>query len=160
MRVHAYCWMTNHVHLLMQVSEVTLGRAMQRIASRYARAVQKRRGTTGHLFERRHRAILIDADSYLLELIRYIHLNPVRARIVTDPADYPWSGHRAYLGLENTCWLTADFGLICSIVSYTLPGRLMPASSSLVSMKDMTLSLRPDATTSRGSSETIVSSRT
>jgi REP element-mobilizing transposase RayT len=102
MCVHAYCWMTNHVHLLMQVNEVPLGQAMQRIASRYARSVQKRRTTTGHLFERRHRAILIDADSYLLELIRYIHLNPVRAHIVADPADFHWSGHRAYLGLETT----------------------------------------------------------
>jgi REP-associated tyrosine transposase len=111
MRVHAYCWMTNHVHLLMQVREVPLGCAMQRIASRYARTVQKRRSTTDHLFERRHRAILIDADSYLLELIRYIHLNPVRAHLVTDPADYPCSGHRAYLGLEDASWLTTDFGL-------------------------------------------------
>ena len=111
MRVHAYCWMTNHVHLLMQVSDVPLGRAMMRIASRYARATQKRRPTTGHLFERRYRAILVDADSYLLELIRYIHLNPVRASIVSDPQDYPWSAHRAYLGLQSTSWLTTDFAL-------------------------------------------------
>jgi putative transposase len=111
MRVHAYCWMTNHVHLLMQVGDVPVGRAIQRIASPYARAVQKRRKTTGHLFERRHRAILIDADSYLLELTRYIHLNPVRAGIVADPADYRWSGHRAYLGLASSPWLTTGFGL-------------------------------------------------
>ena len=111
MRVHAYCWMTNHVHLLMQVSEVPLGQAMQRIASRYARTLQHDRATTGHLFERRHRAILIDADSYLLELIRYIHLNPVRGRVVADPADYHWSGHRAYLGLYSHPWLTTSFGL-------------------------------------------------
>ena len=75
MRVHAYCWMTNHIHLLMQVSDVPLGAAMMRIASRYARATQKHRPTTGHLFERRYKAILLDEDSYLLELIRYIHLN-------------------------------------------------------------------------------------
>jgi hypothetical protein len=111
MRVHAYCWMTNHVHLLMQVSEVPLGRAMLRIAGRYARQVQRRRRTTGHLFEKRYRAILIDADCYLLELIRYIHLNPLRARMVADPARYPWSGHRAYLGLASTPWLTTDVAL-------------------------------------------------
>jgi putative transposase len=111
MRVHAYCWMTNHVHLLMQVSDVPLGRAMMRIAGRYARATQKRRATTGHLFERRYRAILVDADCYLLELIRYIHLNPVRAGMVTDPDEYHWSAHRAYLGVQSTPWLTIDFAL-------------------------------------------------
>src|SRR4051794_35208921 len=57
MRVHAYCWTTNHVHLLIQVSETPLGRAMMGIASRYARATQRRRSTTGHLFGRRYRAI-------------------------------------------------------------------------------------------------------
>jgi putative transposase len=111
MRVHAYCWMTNHVHLLMQVSEVPLGRAMMCIASRYARVTQKRRPTTGHLFERRYRAILVDADNYLLELIRYIHLNPVRADIVVDPEQYSWSSHRAYLHIQMTPWLTTDFAL-------------------------------------------------
>jgi REP element-mobilizing transposase RayT len=111
MRVHAYCWMTNHVHLLMQVSEAPLGRAMMRIASRYARATQKTRPTTGHLFERRYRAILIDADSYLLELIRYIHLNPVRARMVSDPDRYLWSSHHNYLGLRTSTWITTDVAL-------------------------------------------------
>ena len=103
--------MTNHVHLLMQISEEPLGRAMMRISSRYARATQHRRPTTGHLFERRYRAILVDADSYLLELVRYIPLNPVRASIVTNPMEYHWSAHRAYLGLQSTSWLTTDFTL-------------------------------------------------
>lgn len=111
MRVHAYCWMTNHIHLLMQVGDVPLGRAMMRIAGRYAREVQRRRPTTGHLFERRHRAILVDADSYMLELVRYIHLNPVRAGVVTDPQDYVWSSHRAYLGKSPSGWLTTQFAL-------------------------------------------------
>jgi REP element-mobilizing transposase RayT len=104
--IHAYCWMTNHIHLLVQVSEIPLGRLMLCIASRYARAVQTRLATTGHLFERRFHAVLVDADSYLLELVRYIHLNPVRARMVADPIDYPWSGHHAYLDPSRTTWLT------------------------------------------------------
>ena len=111
MRVHAYCWMSNHVHLLMQVSEVPLGQAMMRIAARFARQMQRQRPTTGHFFERRYRALLVDTDAYLLELVRYIHLNPVRAGVVTDPASYCWSGHRAYLGLETVPWLTTDFTL-------------------------------------------------
>lgn len=110
MRVHAYCWMTNHIHMAVQVSDVPLGKAMMRIARRYAWERQRgRRG--GHFFERRYRALLVDADSYLLELIRYIHLNPVRAGMVSDPADYPYSGHRAYLGRTDAAWLTTDFAL-------------------------------------------------
>lgn len=111
MRVHAYCWMTNHVHLLMQVSEVPLGHAIMRIAGRYARMVQERMPTTGHLFERRYRGILVDADEYLPELVRYIHLNPVRAGIVTAPQEYAYSGHQAYLRQAVTPWLTCEFTL-------------------------------------------------
>jgi len=111
MRVHAYCWMSNHVHLLMQVADIPLGRVMMRIAGGYAREMQRMRSITGHFFERRYRAILVDADSYLLELIRYIHLNPVRAGMVHAPEDYPWSGHGAYLGQKTTPWLTTDFAL-------------------------------------------------
>jgi len=107
--VHAYCWMTNHIHLAVQVAEAPLGPLMQRVAGRYARRVQQRVPTTGHLFERRYRAVLVDADAHLLRLTRYIHLNPVRAGLVADPADYPWSGHRAYLGLADVPWLTTNF---------------------------------------------------
>lgn len=111
MRVHAYCWMTNHVHLLMQVADIPLGRVMMRIAGSYAREMQRSRPTTGNFFERHYRAILADADCYLLELIRYIHLNPMRAGMVNIPEAYPWSGHNAYLGLTTTPWLITDFAL-------------------------------------------------
>lgn len=110
-RVHAYCWMTNHVHIAIQVGDTPLGPLVQRIAGRYARRLQRRLPTTGHLFEGRYRAVLVDADEQLLRLIRYIHLNPSRAGMVADPADYPWSGHRAYLGLAAVPWLTTDFAL-------------------------------------------------
>jgi REP element-mobilizing transposase RayT len=110
-RVHAYCWMTNHVHLAVQVADTPLGPLVQRIAGQYARRVQQRLPTTGHLFEGRYRAVLVDADDHLLRLTRYIHLNPVRAGMVSDPADYAWSGHRAYLGLADVPWLTTDFTL-------------------------------------------------
>lgn len=110
-RVHAFCWMTNHVHIAIQVGDTPLGPLMQRIAGQYARRLQRRLPTTGHLFEGRYRAVLVDADEQLLRLIRYIHLNPLRAGLVLDPADYPWSGHRAYLGLAAVPWLTTDFTL-------------------------------------------------
>jgi putative transposase len=110
-RVHAYCWMTNHVHLLLQTGAAPLGKIMQRIAARYARIVQARSPTTGHLFERRYFAVLVDADAYLLRLVRYIHHNPVRAGLVDCLDDYPWSSHQAYLGLCEKPWLTTDFCL-------------------------------------------------
>jgi putative transposase len=110
-RVHAYCWMTNHIHMLVQVGDVRLGRTMLRIASRYARTVQKRLETTGHFFERRHHPILVDADAYLLALLRYIHRNPIAAGMVASAADYPWSSHHAYIGLRHEPWVTTDFAL-------------------------------------------------
>ena len=110
-RIHAYCWMTNHIHMLVQVSEVSLGRIMRHIAGPYARKVQAVRSTTGHLFEKRHDQRLVDADEYLLELIRYIHLNPVRAGLVRAPAEYAWSSHRDYLGTTRRTWVTTDFAL-------------------------------------------------
>lgn len=110
-RIHAFCWMTNHIHLLIQIADRPLGKIMQCIASRYSRYRQKQLRTSGHLFERRYKAKLVDADSYLSTLLRYIHLHPVEANIVADPADYPWSSHHAYLGHETLPWLTIDFGL-------------------------------------------------
>lgn len=101
-RIHAYCWMTNHLHALLQIADRPLGKIMQRIAQRYARYRHKALRTSGHLFERRYKAKLVDVDAYFLALLRYIHLNPVKAHLVTDPADYPWSSHRAFLGLEST----------------------------------------------------------
>lgn len=108
-RIHAYCWVTNHIHLLAQVSDRPLGRLMLRIASRFARTVQSQLATTGHLFERRYHAKLVDVDRYLLAVVRYIHLNPVVAGLVEDPAAYRWSSHRAYLGQINCAWLTTSF---------------------------------------------------
>ena len=105
-RVHAYCWMTNHVHMAAQAGDAPLGRLIQAVASVYARRKQRKIPTTGHLFERRYRAMLVDNDAYWLALIRYIHRNPVEAGIVADCADYRWSSHSSYLGRESPPWLT------------------------------------------------------
>jgi hypothetical protein len=103
--------MTNHLHALMQIADRPLGILIQRIAMRYSRYRHKALNTTGHLFERRHKAKLVDVDGYFLTLLRYIHLNPVSAGIVASPSRYRWSSHRAYLGVESIPWLTTDFGL-------------------------------------------------
>ncbi len=110
-RIHAFCLMTNHVHLAIQVGDITLARIIQNISFRYTRWVNWRGGRAGHLFQGRYKAVLVDADSYLLELTRYIHLNPARSGIVREPENYSWSGHRAYLGLETIPWLTTDWVL-------------------------------------------------
>ena len=110
-RAHAFCWMTNHLHLLVQIAERPLGEPMQRIAMRYSRYRHKGMQTTGHLFERRYWARLIDIDRYFLGVLRYIHRNPAEAGVVSDPSDYPWTSHRAFLGEEHIPWLTTDFGL-------------------------------------------------
>lgn len=110
-RAHAFCWMTNHLHLLLQIADAPLGKLMQRIAMRYSRFRHKALRTTGHLFERRYKAKLVDVDTYFLTLVRYIHLNPIKARMVSQPSDYPWSSHRAYLGHEVIPWLVTDLAL-------------------------------------------------
>jgi len=110
-RMHAFCWMTNHLHFLIQIADQPLGKIMQRIAMRYSRYRHRQLLTTGHLFDKRYKPKLVDADTYMFALLRYIHLNPVEANMVLDAADYPWSSHRAYLGRETIAWLTTDFGL-------------------------------------------------
>jgi putative transposase len=110
-QVHAYCYMPNHFHLLIQVDDTPLSKIMLLIASQYARRVQARLETTGHFFERRYHAILVDTDAYLTTLLRYIHQNPVRARLASTPEDYPWSSHHTYLGTWPEPWITTAFAL-------------------------------------------------
>ncbi|MEX2125013.1 MAG: transposase [Woeseia sp.] len=110
-RIHGFCWMSNHLHMLVQVSERPLGDTMKRIAMRFSRFRHKALQTTGHLFERRYKSKLVDVDAYFLTVLRYIHMNPVKAGIAAHPSDYRWSGHQAYLGAECIPWLTTHFGL-------------------------------------------------
>jgi REP element-mobilizing transposase RayT len=110
-RIHAFCLMTNHIHLAIQVGEVPLSRIMQNVSFRYTRYINRRKKQVGHLFQGRYKALLIDADSYLLELVRYIHNNPVRAGLVKTPEEYPWSSHNVYLGNVSIPWLTTDWVL-------------------------------------------------
>jgi len=110
-RIHAFCLMTNHVHFALQVAEPPLAKIVQNLAFRYTRRINKSQRRMGHLFQGRYKALLVDADAYLVELVRYIHLNPVRAQMVADPGAYAWSGHNAYLGLAGWPWLTTDLVL-------------------------------------------------
>jgi REP element-mobilizing transposase RayT len=96
--LHAYVLMSNHVHLLLETGRVPLSKMMQGIQFSYTQLYNRRHRMVGHLFQGRYKAILCDRDSYLLELVRYIHLNPARMRNPLDPWKYRWSSHRAYFG--------------------------------------------------------------
>jgi REP element-mobilizing transposase RayT len=97
--VHAYCLMPNHYHLLVETPEGNLSAGMRRLNGVYTQKYNHRNGQVGHLFQGRFKAILVDRDTYFLELCRYIVLNPVRAGIIDAPEDFAWSSHRAVLGL-------------------------------------------------------------
>ena len=108
-RLHAYVLMNNHYHLLVETIDATLSRGMQRIGGDYAETFNKRHDRVGHLFQGRFRAHLIDSETYLLRVARYIVRNPVRAGLVARAAEWPWSSHRATAGLERTgSWLTTS----------------------------------------------------
>jgi len=94
--VHTYCLMSNHYHLLLETPVLNLSVAIQWLNLSYATYCNKRYRRSGYLFQGRFKALLIDKNEYLTVLSRYIHLNPVRAKIVKNPVDYPWSSYPAY----------------------------------------------------------------
>lgn len=108
--------MGNHVHLLVEASSVPVSKVMQGLQQTYTSYFNRKYKLVGHLFQGRYKALVCDGDSYLLELVRYLHLNPVRSKLVKDPALYPWSSHHAYLGeaqgtdsCVQTEWVLSQF---------------------------------------------------
>jgi REP element-mobilizing transposase RayT len=99
--LHAYVLMPTHVHLLVEMGDKNLSKVMHRLQFRYTRNFNLKYKTWGHLFQGRYKAILCDRDTYFLELSAYIHLNPVRAGLAKNPANYPWSSYPSYLGREK-----------------------------------------------------------
>ena len=99
--MYAYVLMSNHVHLLIETGAVGLSKIMQGIQFSYTQRYNLRYRAVGHLFQGRYKSILCDGDAYLLELVRYIHLNPSRMKHPQNPWKYRWSSHRAYVG-EHT----------------------------------------------------------
>ena len=111
-RVSAFCLLTNHYHLLMQTPNANLSRCMRHIDGVYTQRFNRYHHVDGQLFRGRYKSILIDADTYLLELIRYIHRNPIDAGLVKNVDKYPWSSHQGYLSnKEKWDWLSKDFVL-------------------------------------------------
>ena len=96
-KLYAYCIMDNHAHLLIEVADIPLSKIMQGIQQVFTQYYNRRNNTTGYVFEQRYKSSLCDKDAYLLSLVRYIHQNPVRSKLI-GALNYEWSSHREYSG--------------------------------------------------------------
>lgn len=112
---HAYCLMGNHYHLLIETPDGNLSNGMRQLNGVYTQTFNRSHKRAGHLFQGRYKAILVEKEAYLLELARYIVLNPVRASMVRSAAEWPWSSYRATVGYGSdlnalhTDWILAAF---------------------------------------------------
>lgn len=126
--VFAYCLMGNHYHLCMMTPEGNLSRVMRHLNGVYTQRFNKAHSSDGPIFRGRYKAIVVDADEYLTQVVRYIHLNPVEAGLVREPEDYEWSSHSVYLHpKEAPKWLNVidvleGFGSIREFHSFVVSG--------------------------------------
>jgi REP-associated tyrosine transposase len=105
----AYCLMGNHYHLVLHTRKANLSLLMRHINGVYTQVFNRQHNKVGHLFQGRFKAILVDRDAYLLEVCRYVELNPLRARMVRKPEAWAWSSYRAHVGLETSpAWLDTN----------------------------------------------------
>ena len=111
LKVHGFCFMDNHVHLLMQPMTSNLSSGLHVLAFRYAQHFNRKYKQCGYLYQGRYKAVIVQNGSYLTRLMRYIHLNPVRANLVKCPEDYKWSSHQAYTEQTDHTWLCQDLVL-------------------------------------------------
>lgn len=108
--VHAYCLMDNHYHLIIETQGGNLSKGMRQLNGVYTQRFNRRHKRVGHVFQGRYKAILVQKDSYLMELARYVVLNPVRAEMVRQVEGWPWSSYRATAGISTApSWLTTDW---------------------------------------------------
>jgi putative transposase len=113
--VYAWVLMTNHVHILFKSGGKGISTVMRKLLTSYAIYHNRRHQRTGHLFENRYKSIICEEDNYLLALVRYIHLNPLRAKMIGSLEEldaYPWSGHSAIMGKRACPWMDTDYVLL------------------------------------------------
>jgi len=108
----AYCLMGNHLHLLLKTEKEELGQIFQRIGASYVYWYNRKYDRTGHLFQARFKSEVVETDIYLFAVLRYIHQNPLKARMVTRLEDYAWSSYGEYLGLNTNRYVDKDFILM------------------------------------------------
>jgi len=111
-RIYAWSLLSNHFHLLIRTGSMRLPFLMRRVLTGYAISFNRRHRRSGHLFQNRYKSILVEEEPYLLELVRYIHLNPLRVKMVNSVdqlENYPWSGHSALMGKVNRPWQDCDY---------------------------------------------------
>lgn len=113
---HAYCLMGNHYHLVIETAEGNLAKGMRQLNGVYTQAYNRRHRRTGHIFQGRYKAILVEKESHFLEVCRYVVLNPVRAKLATDAGGWRWSSYRGTVGKKRphgcltTDWVLGQFG--------------------------------------------------
>lgn len=107
--IHAYCLMTNHYHLLVETADGNLSKGMRQLNGVFTQTMNRKHNRVGHLFQGRFKAIIVDKDAYLLELSRYIVLNPIRAKMVNSIKEWPWSSWHCTTGSRPApAWLATD----------------------------------------------------
>jgi REP element-mobilizing transposase RayT len=130
-KIHAFCMMPNHYHLLVETPEGNLSDGMRYLNGRYCNRHNDRHGLAGHVIQGRYFAVLVERDAQLLEVARYISLNPVRARLVRHAAEWPWSSHRYMTGAASApTWIPVDW--LLSHFSGTNPAEQAAAFSAFV----------------------------
>jgi putative transposase len=107
---HAYCLMTNHYHIVIETPDANLAKGMRQLNGVYTQYINRTHQRVGHVFQGRYKAVLVEKDSYLLELARYVVLNPLRAKMVRQIEQWPWSSYPATCGqVPKPDWLNTDF---------------------------------------------------
>jgi putative transposase len=106
--VYAYCWLPAEARLAAKISGVSVNRFAQLVGKRHAERLEREISITGSHFEQKCRGVKVDGQTALIDLVRHIHLAPLKASLAADPADYRWSSHRVYLGLVQAPWVATE----------------------------------------------------